>query len=188
MSEEAGNFLDYTISAAADGVITKSGFIDLGVSTREQSLDGPRARALLDPDADAFESGVMREMLAKMVDYDRLSTTFRFRTGSSNLDERGALDLARLTEFLETMPEGSEVLLVGYTDDVGAFESNRALSIGRAEQVQQTLTAFAGDRLAGIEMAHAGFGEVSPAACNTSEGGRAINRRVEVWIGKSARS
>ena len=30
----------------------------------------------------------MRDMLSKMVDYDRLSTTFRFRTGSSSLDER----------------------------------------------------------------------------------------------------
>ena len=188
LSEEASAFLDYSTSAAADGVITKAGFIDLGVTTREQALDGQRARSLLDPNADAFESGVMREMLADMVDYDRLSTTFRFRTGSSNLDERGALDMARLTEYLETMPEGTKVLLVGYTDNVGAFESNRNLSIGRAAQVKQTLAAYAGDRLNGIEMDHTGFGEIAPSACNTSENGRAINRRVEVWIGKAARS
>lgn len=188
LSEQGSEFLDYATSAAADGVITKSGFIDLGVSMREQALDGPRARALLDPNADAFESGVMREMLSEMVDYDRLSTTFRFRTGSSKLDERGALDMARLTSYLETLPEGSKVLMVGYTDNVGAFESNRNLSIGRAAQVQQTLAAFAGDRLAGIEMDHTGFGEIAPSACNTAETGRAINRRVEVWIGKAARS
>lgn len=188
LSEEASNFLEYTTSPAADGVITKSGFIDLGVKTREQSLDGQRARALLDPNADAFESGVMREMLAKMVDYDRLSTTFRFRTGSSNLDERGALDMKRLAAYLETMPEGTKVLMVGYTDDVGAFESNRNLSVGRAAQVQQNLVAYAGDRLGGIEIDHAGFGEIAPSACNNAESGRSINRRVEVWIGKAARS
>ena len=117
-----------------------------------------------------------------MTQYDRLSSTFRFRTGSSNLDRRGELNLERLADYLETQPEGSKVLIVGFTDDVGAFESNRDLSIGRAQQVQETLQSFAGDRLAGIEFASAGFGEVSPSACNTTDNGRGINRRVEVWI------
>lgn len=188
ISEDAQSFLDYATSASADGVIAKAGFIDLGITSRTQTLDGARARALLNTDVDAFEGGVMREMLAQMVDYDRLSTTFRFRTGSSRLDERGQLDLARLADYLEDQPQGTEVLFVGYTDDVGAFASNRNLSIGRAEQVLDTLQEFAGERLANVSMSHAGYGEVAPSACNTTENGRAINRRVEVWIGKSARS
>jgi phosphate transport system substrate-binding protein len=31
-------------------------------------------------------------------------------------------------------------------------------------------------------MQTAGFGEIAPTACNTSEAERQINRRVEVWI------
>jgi len=124
-------------------------------------------------------------MLTDMVKYDRLSTTFRFRTGSSVLDPRGRSNLERLTDYLEAQPEGTEVQFVGFTDDVGAFESNRVLSVGRADQVLAEMRGFAGDRLNGIEMTSRGFGEIAPSACNTSENERHINRRVEVWI-KSA--
>ena len=182
VDDTALNLINYAISSAADGVIAKSGFIDLGVQARAQSLDGDRARSLLDPNVDAFEGGVMREMLGQMVDYDRLSTTFRFGTGSSRLDERSRVDMARLTDYLEARPEGTKVMIVGFTDSLGAFESNRTLSVGRAEQVMQELVAQADGRLTGIDFAAAGYGEIAPTACNTAEDGRAINRRVEVWI------
>ena len=182
LDEESAAFVEYATSDASDDVIAKSGFIDLGIARQAQSLDSARGIQLLNADVDAFEGAVVREMMQTMTQYDRLSSTFRFRTGSSNLDRRGELNLERLADYLETQPEGSKVLIVGFTDDVGAFESNRDLSIGRAQQVQDTLQSFAGDRLAGIEFASAGFGEVSPSACNTTDNGRGINRRVEVWI------
>lgn len=179
------DFVNYAKSNQADIVIAKAGFIDLGIDRRTQPLDGDRARQLLDPSVDAYEGGIMREMLSEMVDYDRLSTTFRFRTGSQELNPRGRLNLARLADYLETQPQGTEVLFVGFTDDVGAFDSNRTLSIGRANQVMAEMRNFAGDRLNGVTMASAGFGEIAPSACNTSDNERQINRRVEVWI-KSA--
>jgi phosphate transport system substrate-binding protein len=46
------------------------------------------------------------------------------------------------------------------------------------------LTALAGDKLSHITMKAVGYGETSPASCNTSELGRSINRRVETWITK----
>lgn len=182
LPEQARIFLDFVTSENADSVISKAGFIDLGIARKSQDLNGPRARMLLDPNVDAFEGGVMREMLAEMVDYDRLSTTFRFRTGSSRLDERGAIDMRRLADYLERMPQGTRVMFVGFTDDVGGFSNNRALSVSRARKVAADLQAFAGDRLNGIRFAATGFGEIAPSTCNTSEAGRAINRRVEVWI------
>jgi len=181
-SQLSNDFVQYATSDAADGVIKKSGFIDLGVQIKEQSLDGPRARTLLNANADAFESGIMRDMLSTMADYDRLSTTFRFRTGSSKLDERGLIDMKRLVDYLDDQPEGVKIMVVGFTDNVGAFASNRSLSQERAEQVMRTLQEYGGDRVAGIQFDSTGFGEVSPASCNTDEGGRSINRRVEVWI------
>ena len=183
--EQTTALLDYATSAAADEVIAKAGFIDLGVDRRPQTVDGDRARQLLDPNVDAYEGGIMRQMLDEMVNYDRLSSTFRFRTGSSSLNPRGLLNLERLSEYLETQTDGAEVLFVGFTDDVGAFDSNRELSVGRAEQVMQTLQDFAGDRLGNIQMSATGYGEVAPSACNSTETGRRINRRVEVWIKSS---
>ncbi|MEM1431892.1 MAG: phosphate ABC transporter substrate-binding/OmpA family protein [Pseudomonadota bacterium] len=175
-------FIDYATSADADNVIAKAGFINLGIATQEMSMDSPRAMTLLNAEVDAYEGNIIREKLRMMVNYDRLSTTFRFRTGSSKLDERGRIDMARLTDYLEGMPEGTSIRLVGFTDSVGAFDSNLALSIARAEQVMAELRGFAGDRLANVSFDATGFGEVAPTACNTDDRGKSINRRVEVWI------
>jgi phosphate transport system substrate-binding protein len=174
--------LDFSQSPAADEVIARSGFIDLGIKRQVQTLEGPRGQMLLAPNEDAFESGVMREMLAAVVEHERLSSTFRFSPGSAALDERGVLDLGRLVSYLEAMPAGTKVVFVGFTDDVGEFTSNRSLSEGRARQIMEQLRVMAGDRIPNVELSAIGFGEIAPAACNTSASGQAINRRVEVWI------
>ncbi|MEO1641177.1 MAG: OmpA family protein, partial [Pseudomonadota bacterium] len=94
-------------------------------------------------------------------------------------------DLQRLVSYLERVPAGTTVTMVGFTDDVGAFEANRRLAEDRARQVADEIRAIGGDRLANVQLATAGFGEVAPSACNTSDRGRGINRRVEVWISNS---
>ncbi|MEM9247705.1 MAG: phosphate ABC transporter substrate-binding/OmpA family protein [Pseudomonadota bacterium] len=187
-SEWSEDFVEYATSAAADSVITKAGFINLGVTRLEQSMDGPRATALLNADVDAFEGAVMRDMLAQMSSYDRLSSTFRFRTGSSRLDERGRIDMERLVDFLKDQPENTNVLVVGFTDSVGAFASNLDLSKDRAAQVLSTLQETHSEDLKHINFASTGFGETAPAFCNDDERGKAINRRVEIWIQDTTRS
>jgi phosphate transport system substrate-binding protein len=186
IDQTSRDFLTFVQSEDADGVIAKAGFIDLGVERRTQSMDSARATTLLNTQVDAFEGNVIRTLLAEMINFDRLSSTFRFRLGSSNLDERARLDMERLTNYLEGMPSGTTVAMVGFTDDIGAFESNQRLSQQRAESVADELRAYAGDRLSGIQFKTSGFGEIAPSACNTSETGRGINRRVEVWIDKNA--
>ena len=181
--------LDYAISPTADNVIAKSGFIDLGVVSRSQDAGDARRAALISEVERydiGFEGEVMADMLADMDTYDRLSTTFRFRTGSSNLDERGRLDMQRLIAYLGRVPAGTTVNFVGFTDDVGPFDANRQLAIQRAQAVRDELTAATGDSLSQLQMATTGYGEIAPSACNVSDRGRAINRRVEVWISTTA--
>ncbi len=182
ITEEASEFLDFATSEAADSVIGKAGFIGFAVDRREQALESDRARALLDPNADSYEAGFMRQMLSQMVNYDRLSTTFRFRTGSAQLDERGRIDKDRLMKYLETQPAGTELLVVGFTDSVGQFDGNLGLSQQRAAQVANELLSTSGGQLANISIDSVGYGEIAPSGCNSSEEGRRINRRVEIWI------
>ena len=186
LSDSGRGLLDYATSAAADPVIGKAGFIGFAVDRRAMPLDGARARALLDPNADAYEATFMRRMMAMMADYDRLSTTFRFRTGSSELDERGRIDKARLIEYLATQPAGTEIMMVGFTDSVGQFDGNLNLSAQRAAQVADELRATVSSNLPDLAISSVGFGEISPSGCNETEEGRRINRRVEVWIKTSA--
>lgn len=188
LSDDAASFVDYATSADADALVDEAGFTNFGVAVRAQPLDGVRARAMFNPTVQGYEMETIHRMLLSMMDHDRLSTTFRFRTGSTSLDARGEVDMDRLTAYLETMPAGTNVVFVGFSDNVGSFSKNRALSEGRAERVKEALIAFAGDRLQGISMSHTGYGEVAPTACNTAEEGRRMNRRVEVWIQKSANS
>ncbi|MEP5758244.1 MAG: phosphate ABC transporter substrate-binding/OmpA family protein [Litoreibacter sp.] len=181
-NELSTELLNYATSEAADHIILKSGFIDLGIERRDQSQDSERAQSLLERVYDSFEAKIVDEMLTEMTGYDRLSTTFRFRTGSSALDERGQLDIKRLANYLENSGDDTEILLVGFTDDVGAFSANHKLSIDRASQIVSELQSKAKDKLTNVKVRATGFGEISPAACNVSDQGRAINRRVEVWI------
>lgn len=182
LSAQGKDFVDYAASAEADGVIRKAGFIGFNVDRREQNIEDPRSQVLLQPGIDNFETNLKREMLSQMLEYDRLSTTFRFRTGSAQLDERGIVDRDRLVDYLEDQPAGTEVVLVGFTDEVGRFESNLDLSKRRSAEVTDQLLAFADNRLSNIQFSSAGYGEIAPSGCNATENGRRINRRVEVWI------
>ncbi len=181
-SEPAQQFIDYAMSPEADELITKAGFIDLGVARRSQSFESARAQQMREATVPNAEREYVSAMLNEMQNYDRLSTTFRFRTGSSQLDERAIIDMERLTSYLETQPAGTTVKIVGFTDSVGKFSSNLRLATGRADQVRTSLVEFAGDRISGLEIETSAYGEIAPSACNVSDTGRAINRRVEVWI------
>lgn len=189
LDEQSQAFLDFAISKEADGVIGKSGFIDLGIVRRAQDLTDSRAKALV-AEAQAYDAGfevnVVNEMLDEMGEHDRLSTTFRFRTGSSKIDERGKLDMQRLIEYLERASDSTKVTFVGFTDSVGAFEANRNLSVGRANSVLDEVRRAAEGRLDHVDMGAMGFGEVAPSACNVTDRGKSINRRVEVWISEDS--
>ena len=184
--ENVDSFLDFAISEQADGVIRKAGFIDLGIEVRNQGADTPRAVNLTAAELDDYERQFADQMLAQMGEYDRLSTTFRFRTGSSRLDERGLLDMGRLMRYLEGQPEGTEVALVGFTDDVGAFDANKLLAAERASAVMEQIMGLSPELAERVTFVSKGYGEISPVACNISDQGRSINRRVEVWIKSQA--
>ncbi|MEL6682784.1 MAG: phosphate ABC transporter substrate-binding/OmpA family protein [Pseudomonadota bacterium] len=179
---DAESFVDYASSEEVDGVLRKAGFIGFNVDRKEQAPSDLRGVALRNTAGGALEQQTAQRMLGQMQDFDRLSTTFRFRTGSSELDERARIDKFRLIDFLEDQPAGSEVLFVGFTDSVGRFDSNLNLAERRAAQVADEVRASAGNSLSGVSITSVGYGEVAPSGCNESDQGRRINRRVEVWI------
>ena len=176
------DFVSYATSPASNLVILQSGFIDLSVEQVPLGPDNPRIARVRGTGEGSFERNVINGMIDQMGSHGRLSSTFRFRTGSTQLDPRGIDDLQRLADHLAELPDGAEITFVGFADSVGAFEPNVTLSEGRAEQVRNALLALAGDRLNNVTIKTAGYGEIDPAACNTNDAGRAINRRVETWI------
>ena len=73
---------------------------------------------------------------------------------------------------------GLKLLVVGHTDNVGGLESNLSLSKKRAEAVVTTLTNEYG--VARGRLAAHGVAFLAPLTVNTSDQGRAKNRRVEL--------
>ena len=70
-------------------------------------------------------------------------------------------------------------MIDGYTDNTGDESSNLALSRGRAEAVMEAL------RNSGVpatSMQAQGYGSQRPIADNSSEEGRARNRRVTLTV------
>lgn len=184
-NREIRDFIKFATSEDANALIAKSGFIDFGIVARPQTLDDPRVRALQNATNDAFEAAVADEMLKEMENTSRLSATFHFRDGSSRyLDEMSMQTLKRLTGYLQDLPAGTKVTLAGFTDDVGKFKDNQRLSDRRARKVAELLRKVARKEVAHIDIATAGYGELVPSACNNTESGRRINRRVEVWVSR----
>jgi phosphate transport system substrate-binding protein len=108
----------------------------------------------------------------------RLPLDFRFRSGSSSLDNKGLDDLDRVSSFVAS-PQyaGQSILLLGFADSSGGPEVNQRLSADRARAVAEEF------RTRGVRVAEViGFGSERPVASNNTAEGREKNRRVEVWL------
>ena len=69
--------------------------------------------------------------------------------------------------------------VAGHTDDVGSAQFNQGLSERRAHSVAQYLES---KRVQEVRLSIVGKGESMPISSNATEGGRAENRRVEIYV------
>ena len=86
-----------------------------------------------------------------------------------------------IREMAETLKkyEETNILIEGHTDDVGKESYNQRLSERRAKAVADYARSIGVDA---SRIQTRGYGEEQPVAENTTETGRAENRRVEVAI------
>lgn len=103
----------------------------------------------------------------------RLNNIF-FETGSAALKPESFPELNKLVKMLNENPK-IRIVIEGHTDNVGTSEANQILSENRAKAVHDFLLAqgIAADRLS-----YSGFGENKPVGDNSTQDGRALNRRV----------
>ena len=97
-----------------------------------------------------------------------------FETASDALIGLSTEELDRLANLLREQPEVS-VEIAGHTDDIGTEPANQDLSERRARRVKAYLESqgIAAERITAV-----GYGETRPVAPNTTEEGRASNRRT----------
>jgi OOP family OmpA-OmpF porin len=100
-----------------------------------------------------------------------------FDTGKASIKPESAQVLAPVGALLKSRA-ALKLEIQGHTDTVGTPAANLKLSQDRAAAVKAYLTqtfGIGGDRLTAV-----GFGGTRPVSENTSEDGRAKNRRVEL--------
>jgi phosphate transport system substrate-binding protein len=123
-------------------------------------------------------SGLPPEYARLTANAERLSVNFRFRTGSSQLDNKAVDDLDRVTTYLASPTVRSkQIVLIGFADNKGNPKANQTLSDERAKIVGGQFSSRG--VLAGVST---GFGSAVPVASNATDDGREKNRRVEVWL------
>lgn len=99
-----------------------------------------------------------------------------FDTGKSEVKPASAPTIAEVVKLLNAEP-ALKLYVVGHTDNVGGFDYNVKLSQSRAASV---VSALVGKGIAASRLVPFGAGPTSPAASNSTEEGRAKNRRVEL--------
>ncbi|MCM1322526.1 MAG: OmpA family protein [Bacteroides sp.] len=102
----------------------------------------------------------------------------RFRADSAELLAGESARLDEIAAVLRQIPDG-QFLIEGHTAAVGKPEGEKKLSAERAKKIADEFIrrGFDADRFL-----YAGLGSGHPVAENTTEAGRALNRRVEITI------
>ncbi len=100
-----------------------------------------------------------------------------FDTAKADIKPESNAAIAEIGKLMKSTPK-LRLLVVGHTDAVGAFDSNRDLSQRRAGAVVSALRTQFGIDASRLQSFGASF--AAPVESNESEAGRAKNRRVEL--------
>lgn len=101
-----------------------------------------------------------------------------YNTNSADLRPESKIVLESFAEYLKEN-ESIKIEIQGHTDNVGNAKDNDALSSNRAYSVKSALEELG---INGARINAKGFGAGKPVADNTTESGRAKNRRTEFLI------
>ena len=102
----------------------------------------------------------------------------QFPVNSYELLPVSKIELDKLVELMKDNPT-LHIQVNGHTDSTGTNEINLALSKNRAKAVAQYLVD---NGIEAVRLAYKGFGATQPIAANTTEEGKALNRRTEIVV------
>ncbi|MFT4603593.1 MAG: outer membrane protein OmpA-like peptidoglycan-associated protein [Rhodothermales bacterium] len=127
-------------------------------------------------------SGPDRQLLACRTSLDNIlaNDTVHFEFASADISAEGQSLLDQLISVLDDCQEAT-IRVEAHSDNVGDPASNLTLSQARAESV--TIYMERGG-IGAERLSAAGYGESRPVASNSTDEGRAENRRVDFRIGQ----
>ncbi|MCJ7500866.1 OmpA family protein [bacterium] len=130
----------------------------------------PMETGLVKVDADALADEIDRTGHASIYG-------IYFDTDKADVKPESEQALGEIARLLGNRPD-LKLYVVGHTDSVGSLDYNKDLSVRRARAVVEVLTGKYG--IAKNRLWGEGVGPLVPVLTNSSDGGRAKNRRVEL--------
>lgn len=178
----ARGLLSFALSPAAQPIVRQNDFIDQEPDTLDFQAQTTRIAYALNAPGPDFDLNLMKTLISDLKPANRLTTTFRFDTANFSLDTKASSDVVRLRAILDSPDyRGKTVILAGFADGVGRFDSNLALSQRRAQTVLTALQR-AGNKPLLANVISKAYSQLAPVACNDTPESRSFNRRVEVWV------
>lgn len=159
------------IGAIAGG--GKGAIIGAGVGAAAGGLIGNR----LDKQAQEMEKVAETKRTEQGI-LVNLKNDLLFDTGKAEVKPNAVNQLTQLGQIMAKYPT-NHVVIGGHTDNTGSNAINEELSENRAEAVKSILLE---QGVRPDQLVTQGYGESKPVASNTSNSGRAKNRRVELVI------
>lgn len=117
----------------------------------------------------------------KVLDDTLANRTVQFKSGSAVLTPEGRAVLDQMAAAILKL-DNPFISVIGNTDDVGNRQSNIELSLARASAVKAYLIT---KNISAANLSVSGQGPDNPVANNTTDEGRARNRRIDFRIGKN---
>lgn len=180
-----------TTKGAAGGAVLGAVIGQLAGGDTSSTLKGAAAGGALGAGAGYYfdrQEAALRDELArtgvgiKRVGENQLQLVMpgnlTFKTNSSAIAPGSYEVLNSISKVLDEYDETS-IAIEGYTDSTGSDNINLALSQERADAVYYYLS---GRDIPKTRMNSVGYGKSNPIADNSTESGRAANRRVEIKI------
>jgi len=180
----AREFLTYTRSPSAQIVIRRAGFVDQAPEELSINQQGDRFANAISLIGTEVVLSDLKRLVTVLSPMKRLSTSFRFRTGSSALDAQSLSNVQQLARAIETgVYDERSVTFVGFSDGQGPADGNKRIALRRANTVLAAVKKAAETvDLDTLDVSVEAFGEALPMACDDSAWGRQVNRRVEIWV------
>ena len=184
LPEKVAEFINFVTSDEAQDIVERTGFVSQNVSHASLNDQGRRMAHALLAENDRASLELLQEMIVGLLDAERMSLTFRFKSGSVTPDNRAVVDIDRLADMIRRGDfEGKRLMIIGFADSIGAINENQRLSQARAESVRDALMDAVGvANLGTVQFTPVGYGKLSPIGCNETVDGRDTNRRVEIWV------
>ena len=115
-------------------------------------------------------------MLSALEATGRVALYINFDTGKADIKPESMPIVDEIVGLLRNNRQ-LNVAIEGHTDNLGGAAANQALSEARAKAV---MAAIVGKGVGAARLSAAGFGHTKPVDDNSTEAGRAKNRRVEL--------